>query len=186
MCTCLGLIKILLLKKLKELYRNIVLFEQSFDQTSIFSNLNNHVWYIVLSKTTFHRKIFFFDKANYICQLATYVYKRFKQYAKQITIKTDTMTVALFSSLLCQKNCDLSIILMSFFMSVLYWQINISYIVPRVSEFKEDGWIWRTKCPFNTEYRLWVRIEITCIYDRVLLIHVDTCSTTPPHPTSLL
>ena len=22
---------------------------------------------------------------------------------------------------------------------------------------KEDGWIWRTKCPFNTEYRLWVR-----------------------------
>ena len=24
-----------------------------------------------------------------------------------------------------------------------------------------------------------VRIDITCIYDRVLLIHVDTCSTTP-------
>ena len=24
-----------------------------------------------------------------------------------------------------------------------------------------------------------VRIEITCKYDRVLLIHVDTCSTTP-------
>ena len=22
---------------------------------------------------------------------------------------------------------------------------------------KEDGWIWRTKCPFNTEYRFWVR-----------------------------
>ena len=22
---------------------------------------------------------------------------------------------------------------------------------------KEDGWIWRAKCPFNTEYRLWVR-----------------------------
>ena len=22
--------------------------------------------------------------------------------------------------------------------------------------YKEDGWIWRTKYPFNTEYRLWV------------------------------
>ena len=24
-------------------------------------------------------------------------------------------------------------------------------------QHKEDGWLWRTKCPFNTEYRLWVR-----------------------------
>ena len=30
---------------------------------------------------------------------------------------------------------------------------NLKYF----SWLKEDGWIWRTKCPFNTEYRLWVR-----------------------------
>ena len=104
MCTCLGLIKILSLRNLKELYRNIVLSEQLFDQTNIFSNLNKHVWYIVQRKTTFHRKIFFFDKVNYFCQDATYVYIIFKQYAEKITIKTDTMTVALFSSLICHIN----------------------------------------------------------------------------------
>ena len=42
---------------------------------------------------------------------------------------------------------------------------------------KEDGWIWRTKCPFNTEYRLWVRSLMStlklpdCLNDRLLLIH---------------
>ena len=40
-------------------------------------------------------------------------------------------------------------------------KMHIQHLIPIVSqEFK-------------------VRIDITCIFDRVLLIHVDTCSTTP-------
>ena len=31
----------------------------------------------------------------------------------------------------------------------------------------------------NTDCESGVRIEITCIFERVLLLHVDTCSTTP-------
>ena len=37
-----------------------------------------------------------------------------------------------------------------------------AYLNAKINPFtfvpvKEDGWVWRTKCPFDTEYRLWVR-----------------------------
>ena len=49
----------------------------------------------------------------------------------------------------------------------------------RLPFIKEDGWSWRTKCPFNTEFQ--VSIDINCIYDKVLFIHVEPL-TPPPNP----
>ena len=59
---------------------------------------------------------------------------------------------------------------------------KINYELCRLtSNNKEDGRIWRTKCPFYTEYmyRFWVKSLKSALTLRVLLINVDTCSTTP-------
>ena len=46
--------------------------------------------------------------------------------------------------------------------SCFYPRRNFFMLFGQISNFflqirKEDGRVWRTKCPFNTEYRLWVR-----------------------------
>lgn len=130
-------------KEIKKNYIEIQCYLSNYStKPTYFPTLTNTFDILCRGKQHFTEKSFFFYiKVNYFCQDATYVYIIFKQYAEQITIKTDTMTVALFSSLICHLNFvsfqfDLSIILMSWLMSFLYWQINISYIIPRVSEFK--------------------------------------------------